>query len=114
MYGASDASDASAASDSGGASFLGQLWDAVQVRGRAGMWVGGASCGNSSAAVVAGYGCRLGRQQVHTAQLQHHLQQHSKVHHIASEEPMLFCVLAQLSAIQLQAWLLLTQPPATT
>ncbi|KAF6253367.1 armadillo-type protein [Scenedesmus sp. NREL 46B-D3] len=31
MYGASDASDASAASDSGGASFLGQLWDAVQV-----------------------------------------------------------------------------------
>jgi hypothetical protein len=33
MYGASDASDASAASDSGGASFLGQLWDAVQVRG---------------------------------------------------------------------------------
>jgi hypothetical protein len=32
MYGASDASDASAASDSGGASFLGQLWDAVQVR----------------------------------------------------------------------------------
>jgi acyl-homoserine lactone acylase PvdQ len=31
MYGASDASDRSAASDSGAASFLGQLWDAVQV-----------------------------------------------------------------------------------
>lgn len=32
MFGAADAADASAASDSGGASFLGQLWQAVQVR----------------------------------------------------------------------------------
>jgi len=31
MFGAASAADASAASDSGGASFLGQLWDAVQV-----------------------------------------------------------------------------------
>lgn len=31
MYGASDAADAAAASDSGGASFLGQLWHAAQV-----------------------------------------------------------------------------------
>lgn len=37
MFGAADAGDASAASDSGGASFLGQLWQAVQVRqGRGG------------------------------------------------------------------------------
>jgi len=32
MFGASDAADSAAASDSGGASFLGQLWDALQVR----------------------------------------------------------------------------------
>lgn len=31
MYGADGADDAAAASDSGGASFLGQLWHAVQV-----------------------------------------------------------------------------------
>lgn len=34
MFGAADAADASAASDSGGASFLGQLWQAVQVCAR--------------------------------------------------------------------------------
>jgi len=33
MFGASDAADSAAASDSGGASFLGQLWDALQVGG---------------------------------------------------------------------------------
>jgi nuclear cap-binding protein subunit 1 len=41
MFGAADAGDASAASDSGGASFLGQLWQAVQVRG----WFGGVGVG---------------------------------------------------------------------